>query len=454
VDWRKGGAVAWESARIPSGWVALLAKPWLQPNRWVNGDLVLGTGFWEPGEHGSSGEIDVTLLEARLSEKLALEPLSLRLGGDWEYDNRTQTFLFKNGSFFFPDFKDSPVQIPILQAGAGVFQAKLEGGVVDLRGFLDQFQAWQSAPVAAGEKKKEQPTRLDISVDLDQVILPEARVGAVKISRFRYGPEGILLEPSSVEVQGGSIRASVVQTGGSAQPLQARLSVSRFPLGAVLEPMIQDARGPLGGFADLEFSGSAAGATMQDLQTTLSGQGSFRLYQAHLENLPAIAKALQGTGQFLGSSFIAESEINDLGASFQVSGPKISTQKLQVSGTALAAGMTGWLDWVTQAIQFQANLALTREAIQSSGQLQGVMTQLIGSNTDYYTKIPGSATITGTLADPRVQMDVGKMLAEGGINLLLNAPAGVLQGAGGAAGGAAGAAGGILQGVGNLFKGF
>jgi hypothetical protein len=109
---------------------------------------------------------------------------------------------------------------------------------------------------------------------------------------------------------------------------------------------------------------------------------------------------------------------------------------------------------VTQAIQFQANLALTREAIQSSGQLQGVMTQLIGSNTDYYTKIPGSATITGTLADPRVQMDVGKMLAEGGINLLLNAPAGVLQGAGGAAGGAAGAAGGILQGVGNLFKGF
>jgi hypothetical protein len=82
------------------------------------------------------------------------------------------------------------------------------------------------------------------------------------------------------------------------------------------------------------------------------------------------------------------------------------------------------------------------------------MTQLVGTSTDYYTKIPGSATITGTLADPQVQMDVGKMLAEGGINLLLNAPSGVLQGAGGAAGGAAGAAGSILQGVGNLFKGF
>ena len=135
-------------------------------------------------------------------------------------------------------------------------------------------------------------------------------------------------------------------------------------------------------------------------------------------------------------------------------GPKISTQDLRVSGTALAAGMRGWLDWVTQGLNFQVNIALTREAIQSSGQLQGAMTQLIGNNSDYYTKIPGSASVTGTLADPKVQMDVGKMLAEGGINLLLNAPQGVLQGAGGAAGGAAGAAGSILQGVGNLFKGF
>ena len=53
-------------------------------------------------------------------------------------------------------------------------------------------------------------------------------------------------------------------------------------------------------------------------------------------------------------------------------------------------------------------------------------------------------------------MDVSKMLAEAGINLLINAPVGILQGAGGAAGSAAGAAtqpaGAILQGVGNLFK--
>jgi len=137
-----------------------------------------------------------------------------------------------------------------------------------------------------------------------------------------------------------------------------------------------------------------------------------------------------------------------------VSGTRVTTEDLRVSGTALAAGMRGSLDWNSQALDFRVNLALTREAIQSSGQLQGVMTQLVGTSSDYYTKIPGSATITGTLADPKVQMDVGKMLAEGGINLLLNAPSGVLQGAGGAAGGAAGAAGSILQGVGNLFKGF
>jgi hypothetical protein len=437
---------------VPKGWVALLAKPWLQPNPWVDGDVVLGSGFWEPGEHGSSGQIDVTLLEARITEKQGLTPLSVRASGNWEYDERTRLFTLKEASLLFPEFKDDPVEIPSLQAGPGLFQVRVAGGVFDLRGLLDQYENWKTTP--APNPGKSEATRLDIMAELDQVVLPEARVGPVKISRFRCGPEGILLEPSSVEVQGGVIRGSVVQTGGADRPLQARLFVEKFPLGAILGPMIQDARGPLGGFVDLQFNGQAAGARQEDLQRTLSGQGNFRLYQAHLENLPAIAKALQGAGTFLGSGFIAGSEINDLGATFQVSGTRVTTEDLRVSGTALAAGMRGSLDWNSQALDFRVNLALTREAIQSSGQLQGAMTQLVGTSTDYYTKIPGSATITGTLADPQVQMDVGKMLAEGGINLLLNAPSGVLQGAGGAAGGAAGAAGSILQGVGNLFKGF
>jgi len=452
VDYQKDGALAWESARVPKGWAATLAKPWLQPNPWVDGDVVLGSGFWEPGEHGSSGQIDVTLLEAKITEKQGVTPLSVRASGNWEYDGRTRLFALKEASLLFPEFKDDPVEIPSLQAGPGLFQVKVAGGVFDLRGILDQHENWKTAP--APTPAKAEPTRLDIVAELDQVVLPEARVGPVKISRFRYGPEGILLEPSSVEVQGGVIRGSVVQTGGVDRPLQARLFVEKFPLGAILGPMIQDARGPLGGFVDLQFNGQAAGARQEDLQRTLSGQGNFRLYQAHLENLPAIGKALQGAGAFLGSGFIAGSEINDLGATFQVSGTRVTTEDLRVSGTALAAGMRGSLDWNSQALDFRVNLALTREAIQSSGQLQGVMTQLVGTSSDYYTKIPGSATITGTLADPKVQMDVGKMLAEGGINLLLNAPSGVLQGAGGAAGGAAGAAGSILQGVGNLFKGF
>ena len=452
LDFKKNGALAWESLRAPAGWMAVLARPWLEPNRWVGGDVVLGQGFWEPADHGASGEIDATLLEAGISPVKGATPLSVRLAGAWEYDNRTQLFVLKDASLLFPEMKDDPVQIRTLQAGPGLFRLDVAGGSLDFRGALDQWEAWQSAPPKP--QTQPEPTRIDVSADLDRIILPEAQVGPIKIARFRYGPDGILLEPSSVQVQGGLIRGSVVQTGGPDRPLQARLFVEKFPLGAILGPMIQDARGPVGGFADLDFTGQAAGAKLEDLQRTLSGQGNLRLYQAHMENLPAIAKALQGAGQILGSSFIASSEINGVGGAFQVSGTRISTQDLRASGTALAAGMRGSLDWMTQAINFQVNLALTREAIQSSGQLQGVMTQLVGSSTDYYTKIPGSATVTGTLADPKVQMDVGKMLAEGGINLLLNAPSGVLQGAGGAAGGAAGAAGSILQGVGNLFKGF
>jgi len=140
----------------------------------------------------------------------------------------------------------------------------------------------------------------------------EANVGPVKISRLRYGPEGLLLEPSSVEVQGGLIRGSVLQTSGGDASWQTRLYVEKFPVGPILGSMIEDARGPVGGWLDLDFSGQASGTKKEDLQKSLAGQGTFRICQAQLENLPAIAKALRAAGQFLGSDFIASSKINDL----------------------------------------------------------------------------------------------------------------------------------------------
>jgi len=452
LDYQKDGAVAWESIRAAPGWVAVLAQPWLQPNRWLGGDVVFEKGFWDPGDHGASGEIDVEIMQARINANPSVQPFSGRLTGIWEFDNRTRLFLLKDASFFTPGFRDAPVQISQLQSGPGLFRMNMDDGSLDLRGVLGQWRAWQSAPSPLGTKPE--PTRLDITANLDQVVLPEAGVGPVRVRNLQWGPDGFLLGDSSVAVAGGIITGSVKAPASGASGLKIFFEAKKFPLGAILGPMIQDARGPVGGFADLEFTGQAASAKFEDLQGTLSGQGSFRLYQAHLENLPAIAKALQGAGLFLGSNFIANSEINGVGAAFQISGTRISTQDLRASGSALAAGMRGALDWMSQAIDFQVNLALTRDAIQSSGQLQGVMTQLVGTNTDYYTKIPGTATITGTLSNPVLQMDIGKMLAQAGINLLLNAPSGVLQGAGGAAGGAAGAAGSILQGVGNLFKGF
>jgi hypothetical protein len=254
------------------------------------------------------------------------------------------------------------------------------------------------------------------------------------------------------------VKASVTQPGGVNQPVDAKIVMSKFPLGAILGSVITDAKGPIGGWIDLQVSAQAAKPTLAEIRRTLSGRGTFRLYQAHLERLPSLAKALQSAGAILGSSFIAGSEINDLGSQFTLQGEVISVPDLKVTGSALMADLNGWLNWWAQTIDFKLRFALTKEAMQSSGQLQGVMTQLIGSSGDYYTKIPGEARISGPLADPQVNMDVGKMLAEGGINLLLNAPVGILQGAGGAAGGAAGAvtqpAGSILQGVGNLFKGF
>lgn len=459
MNWVRDGAWAWGGGRFSEGWAAWLMNRWLTPARWVDGDVVAGAGFFQPGEYGGSGEVDLSLLDVRLMDDMKKESVSARLNGDFDYDKRTKSFVFKDGSLTFSTYPNDPVEIPSLMVGRHSVKAQVRGGVLDLRGILAQTEQIRNAKPAAGvAPTPEEPWRIDFSASLQQVLVEEATVGPVQIPRFRWGPEGILVDPSVVQVKGGLIQASVVQSGGVDQPVQAKVVMSKFPLGAILGNLITDANGPIGGWVDLQLAAQAGKPTLEELRRSLTGQGTFRLYQAHLERLPSLAKALRAAGAFLGSSFIAGSEINDLGSNFTLQGKRISVPNLKVSGTALSADLDGWLDWWDQTLDFKVRLALTKEAMQSSGQLQGVMTQLIGSSNDYYTKIPGNARITGTLADPKVSMDVGKMLAEGGINLLLNAPTGILQGAGSAAGGAAGAvtqpASSILQGVGNLFKGF
>ena len=457
LTWAREGAWAWEGGRIAEGWIAWLINPWLEPSRWVDGDAILGSGFWQPKEFGGSGEIDLTLVDARLVEDSKKPAISARLSGDFDFDKRIKSLSFQDGLLTFSDYPNDPVGIPTLRMGNHSVAAQIKGGVCDLRGILAQTDVIRNAKPATGANPlSTEPWKVDLGVDLQNIIVDEATVGPVRVPRFRWGPEGILLESSTVEVKGGVVKASVIQTGGVNQPVDAKIVMNKFPLGAILGNVITDAKGPIGGWIDLQMSAQAAKPTLAEIRRTLSGRGTFRLYQAHLERLPSLAKALQSAGALLGSSFIAGSEINDLGSQFTLQGEVITVPDLKVTGSALMADLNGWLNWWAQTIDFKLRFALTKEAMQSSGQLQGVMTQLIGSSGDYYTKIPGEARISGPLADPQVNMDIGKMLAEGGINLLLNAPVGILQGAGGAAGGAAGAvtqpAGAILQGVGNLFK--
>jgi hypothetical protein len=401
--------------------------------------------------------LDLSLVGARLVENPKEEDISFGLSGSFDYDTRTKSLAFKDGTLISTKYKDDPVIIPTLRVGKNSVTAQVRGGTLDLRGLLAQTEKIRNAkPLAGTPPPVADPWKVDLSLDLAKIIVEEAEVGPIHVPRFRWGPEGIYLEPSVVQVKGGVIRASLVQATGLNQPFQANLVMNKFPLGAILGNVITDANGPIGGWIDLQMAAQAEKPTLEELRKSLSGQGSFRLYQAHLERLPSLKKALVAAGTFLGSSFIAGSEINDLGSNFTLQGERINVPDLKVSGTALSANLDGWLNWWSQTLDFNLKFALTKEAMQSSGQLQGVMTQLVGSSNDYYTKIPGSATITGTIQDPQVNMDVSKMLAEAGINLLINAPVGILQGAGGAAGSAAGAAtqpaGAILQGVGNLFK--
>jgi len=453
VDYRKNGALAWESLRAPAGWMAVLARPWLEPNRWLDGDLELGPGFWEPGDHGASGEIDARLVRVRISEPSGRAPLSARLQGSWEYDNRTRLFLLKDTSLLFSGFQDDPVLISRLEAGPGLFTLKVSGGTLDSRGLLDQYGAWQ-APTPRSQTRPE-PTRVDISANLDQVILREAQLERLQIKALKFGPDEFLLDDFSASVVGGYLAGFVhpLDSGGRKIFLEAK----NFPVGMILSPFIQDVRGPIGGFADLEFSGQAVGVKPEDLIRTFSGQGSLRIYQARLENVPAIQKnLLQEAGRSLGSqTFIPSSNLDSFVLACSLQNSQLSISEMQITGSALQLGLAGIVNLSTRELNLKGPLGLTREAIQSCGVLQGmVLKDNFAKSNELYVKMPGELEVTGTLDNPTVNFDKLKAFWRGALNLGIGFIQGTGDAATGAAGAALGAPGSILQGVGNLFKGF
>ncbi|NBR96529.1 MAG: DUF748 domain-containing protein, partial [Verrucomicrobia bacterium] len=204
LTWAREGAWAWEGARIAEGWIAWLINPWLEPSRWVDGDAILGSGFWQPKEFGGSGEIDLTLVDARLVEDSKKPAISARLSGDFDFDKRIKSLSFQDGLLTFSDYPNDPVGIPTLRMGNHSVAAQIKGGVCDLRGILAQTDVIRNAKPATGANPlSTEPWKVDLGVDLQNIIVDEATVGPVRVPRFRWGPEGILLESSTVEVKGG-----------------------------------------------------------------------------------------------------------------------------------------------------------------------------------------------------------------------------------------------------------
>ena len=451
LDAKPGGAVAWESANIPEGWVRILAKPWLQPNRWVNGDLELKEGFWEPNEHGASGEINALLVRASLSDQPSSIPLSLRLDGTWDYDHRTDSFSLKNSSLRFFEFPTQPegevriflppVQIPLFQAGPDRLEFQLAGGVLDLRGVLDQVRAWQSPPQPAGSPT---PVRsLFFDVALDQLILPQVRLGPVKIDKFQFHPEGIRCESLALQMLGrpGTLSGSMQASPADSRQNQLVIRAENFPLAA------------LAGLVD--HSGELAGDVNGRLET---GTGSLWIQiNASLENINSFRTSLlEEAGRALGSStLIPSSKLNSLALACTLQKSQVTISKFQITGSALELGLAGSIDLSSRQLNLKGPLGLTREAIQSCGVLQGmVLDDKLASPSDYYVKMPGDLEVTGPWDNPRVDFDKLKALWRGALNLGI----GFLQGTGNAAdsatGAALGAPGSILQRVGNLLKGF
>jgi len=464
LDWKRDGAVSWQSARMAGAWVSFFSQSWLRPNRWVQGDLVFGEGFWEPSDHGAPGQIDVVVEDGTISEQPKSAKIFCRLNGNWSFENRIQTFSLKDASLKFTETYSNtrqsidlpPVTIGLLEIGPGSFDLKAKsGGTLDLRGILDQYGAWQPRPTNPGSSQG--LPRIDITAGLDEVILSEARLGPVSIEALQVGADGIRLQSFSVGMLGrpAALTASIQKNSSNPQKKNLLAEARNFPL-AVFAPWLKPS-GSLDGILNAKINGVAAMGSWSEFVGTGAGSLWLHVSQSSLQNLPLFRESLlEEAGRSLGSQdLIPSSQLDSFTLACTLQNSELSISSLQITGSALELGLTGNVNLANRQLNLKGPLGLTREAIQSCGVLQGlVLDNKLANSSDLYVKMPGDLEVSGTLDQPRVDFDKLKAFWRGALNLGIGLLQGTGDAASGAAGGAAGAAGSILQGVGNLFKGF
>ncbi len=311
---------------------------------------------------------------------------------------------------------------------------KLQGHSLDLTGYHDQIFSFSKSAVPttstttssvsmtpssaiAGNSKSQTPRVIrDIAllVIIDSLKIHDFVLTDLTIP-FRQNGNSIQLSDASMKIGGALVTASITtEQGKDKPPFRFEAKTDRLALGPVVDVLKPELKGLVGGTLTAKTYGTGRGTSRTDLEQSLDGVIEIAIHQAHLEKVPSFQKSLRQLGEKLESSEITNSTVDDVDASAKIASGTLHTDNLHLKGSAVEASLRGNV-FANQTLHMDASLKIKREVMSHSNLLAQFL-KTGGSEKGDWVKLPGKMDVTGTLSEPQLQFDVGKLLGDSLIN--------------------------------------
>jgi len=382
--------------------------------------------------------IDAKKFLMETGSSVSLKPLNASISMDLGWSN--------NGSILW---RSLTLQLDPAPAAKNLFQIsgttrstsnsffadlKLQGHSLDLTSYHDQiFSSFKNtvpttpAPTSsvsmtpssaiAGNSKSQTPqvTRdIALLATIDSLKIHDFVLTDLKVP-FRQNGNSIQLSDASMKIGGAIVTASITTEQDKYKPpFRFEAKTDGLALGPVVDVLKPELKGLVGGTLTAKTYGTCHGISRADLEQGLDGVIEIAIHQAHLEKVPSFQKSLRQLGEKLESSEITNSTVDDVDASAKIASGALHTDNLHLKGSAVEASLRGDV-FADQTLRMDASLKIKREVMSHSNLLAQFL-KTAGSEKGDWVKLPGKMDVTGTLSEPQLQFDVGKLLGDSLIN--------------------------------------
>lgn len=269
------------------------------------------------------------------------------------------------------------------------------------------------------------PPEKDISllVTIDSLKLGSNHLANVKLP-FRMQKGAIELPDTQFKLNNAPVIIKIQpQPNAGKKGFSFEVQTEGLALAPLVDAFAPELKNEIHGNLKAKLTGQGAGTTWDELKPSLDGYLEVLVRDAKLEKIPTVREGLDELGGLLNSDDIKKSSVDFIEGSARIAGEKLHTDNLHIRGSSIELTVCGDLMLDTR-LDLKATMKIQRQAMQNSPLLSQVI-QPLGFGDQEWAKMPGAATVTGTLADPNVGLDKKKFFGEAfrnaGVNIGMQA---------------------------------